>query len=318
MLETSARLLRLLSLLQTHRDWSGLDLADRLAVTERTVRRDIDRLRQLGYPVDARPGTGGGYRLGVGATLPPLLLDDDEAVAVAIGLRSAALSGVTGIEETALRALATLEQMLPSRVRQRVRTLQSAIVPMVSGAAAADMDVLLSIATAVRDCQQLRADYRRHDGTDSRRVLEPYRIVHSGRHWYLVAWDLGRADWRTLRLDRLKPRTPTGPRFEPREAPQPDIATWTSRGISTDVYRYRCRVTVHAPAHVVIDQIPPTVGAVTPLDASSCELVAGSNSLDEMALWIAMIGAEISVHEPALLREHMATLGGRLTRAASR
>lgn len=316
MLETSARLLRLLSLLQTHRDWAGVDLADRLGVTGRTVRRDVDRLRLLGYPVDARPGTGGGYRLGVGAALPPLLLDDDEAVAVAIGLRSAALSGVTGIEETAVRALATLEQMLPSRLRHRVRVLQSAIVPMATGAATADLDVLLAVATAIRDHQRLRAGYRRQDGTESSRVLEPHRIVHSGRHWYVVAWDLERADWRTFRLDRLSPRTPTGPRFTPREAPEPDIATYTSRGISTDVYRYRCRVTVHAPADVVTDHIPPTIGVVTPLDAISCELVAGSNSLDEMALWIALIGAEVSVHEPAQLRDHMATLGARLSRAA--
>jgi len=317
-LETSARLLRLLSLLQAHRDWSGVDLADRLGVTERTVRRDIDRLRRLGYPVDAQPGTGGGYRLGVGAVLPPLLLEDEEAVAVAIGLRSATLSGVTGIEETAVRALAKLEQVLPERLRHRLRTLQTAIVPMTGWGPSADVDVLLAVAAAIRDHQQLRADYRRHDGTASRRVLEPHRIVHSGRRWYLVAWDLDRTDWRTFRLDRLAPRTPTGPRFEPREAPDPDIAGYASRGITTNAYRYRCRVAVQAPAEVVAERIGPTIGVVTPLDQASCELVAGSDSLDEMAVYIGLIGEEITVHEPVELYEHLAALAARLIRAAER
>lgn len=206
--------------------------------------------------------------------------------------------------------------MLPSRLRHRVRTLQSAIVPISPGAPAAEVDVLLTVATAVRDHQQLRADYRGHDGSESRRVLEPHRIVHSGRRWYLVAWDVDRTAWRTFRLDRLTPHTPTGPRFQPRKPPEPDIAAYTSRGISTEAYRYQCRVTVHASADVVTDHVPPTAGIVTPLDATSCELVAGSNSLDEMALWVTLIGAELRVHEPAELREHMAILGARLTRAA--
>ncbi len=307
----------MLSLLQTHRDWSGLNLAGRLRVTERTVRRDIDRLRQLGYPVDARPGTGGGYRLGTGAVLPPLLLDDDEAVAVAVGLRSATLSGLAGIEETAVRALAKLELMLPPRLRHRVQTLQSTVVAMIGPGPQTDVDVLLAVASAVRDHQQLRADYRRHDGTTSRRVLEPHRIVASGRRWYLVAWDVDRADWRTFRLDRLAPRTPTGPRFAPRDAPDPDIAAYTSRGITTDAYRYRCRVTVQAPAHVVADHIGPTIGVITALDASRCELVAGSNSLDELALYIGLIGEEVTVHEPPELLDHIAALGARLVRAAT-
>lgn len=317
MLETSARLLRLLSFLQARRDWSGADLADRLRVTERTVRRDVDRLRRLGYPVDAQPGTGGGYRLGVGAALPPLLLDDEEAVAVAIGLRSATLSGVTGIEETAVRALAKVEQVLPARLRRRVATLQSAIAPMPGGGPSVDVDTLLAVAAAIRDSQQVRADYRRHDGTASRRVLEPHRIVHAGRRWYLVAWDLERADWRTFRLDRLRPRSPTGPRFEPREAPDPDIAGYASRGITTHTYRYRARVTVLAPAAVVAERIPPTVGVLTALDRDSCELVAGSDSLDEIAVYLGLLGHEIVVHEPVELHEHVAALGARLVRAAA-
>lgn len=265
-LETSARLLRLLSLLQAHRDWSGDDLAGRMGVTTRTVRRDVDRLRRLGYPVDATPGTGGGYRLGVGAVLPPLLLDDEEAVAVAVGLRGAATGGITGIEESSVRALTKLEQVLPARLRRRIRALQGAIVPMTGSGPTVDANVLLAIATAVRDHERLRADYRAHDGTATRRELEPHRIVHSGRRWYLVAWDVDREDWRTFRVDRLSPRTPTGPRFTPRAAPAADLARYTTEGITTAVYRHRARLTVHAPAEEVSLHIAPTIGVVTALD----------------------------------------------------
>ncbi len=316
MLDTSARLLRLLSLLQTRRDWSGPELADRLGVTERRVRRDVDRVRQLGYPVDAAPGSGGGYRLGAGALLPPLLLGDEEAVAVAVGLRSATVAGLSGIEESAVQALAKLEQVLPSRLRHRVQLLQSTIVPLTGPGPTADVDVLLAVASAVRDHQQLRADYRRHDGTHPRRVLEPHRIVHAGRRWYLVAWDLERADWRTFRLDRLSPRTPTGPRFTARQAPEPDVARYTSRGISTDTYRYHCQFTVRAPAHIIADRIGPTIGVITPLDEGSCELITGSDSLDEVALYVGLLGHDILVHEPPELREHIAALAARFARAA--
>lgn len=281
-------------MLQTHRDWAGAELAERLGVTLRTVRRDVERLRLLGYPVDARPGVTGGYRLAPGAVLPPLLLDDEEAVAVSVALRSATLSGVGGIQETAVRALAKLEQVLPSRLRHRVSTLQSAIVPLAGGGAVTDVDVLLAVASAVRDHQRLRVDYRRHDGTDSRRLLEPHRIVHAGPRWYLVAWDVDRADWRTFRLDRLTPKTPTGPRFTPREAPDPDVARYTSRGVSTDAYRYRCRLTVHAPAEQVADRFGPTIAVVTAVDEDRCEIVTGSDSLDEVALWVGLAGFEMT------------------------
>ncbi|MEC5179518.1 helix-turn-helix transcriptional regulator [Arthrobacter sp. CG_A4] len=316
MLETSARLLQLLSLLQTHRDWSAVELSARLEITERTVRRDMARLRLLGYPVEARPGTGGGYRLGIGAALPPLLLDDDEAVAVAVGLRGATVSGLAGIDETAVRALAKLEQFLPSRLRHRVQTLNAAIVPMTGSGTVVDVDVLVAVAAAIRDHQQLRADYRNHDGAPARRVLEPHRIVHSGRRWYLVAWDLGRLDWRTFRLDRFMPRTPTGPRFVPRAAPGPDIAAYVSRGVSTGAYRYQCRVTIEASAGLVAERIGPGIGVITGHDDGRCELVTGSNSLDELALHLGLIGEDFTVHSPAALRERMATLGARLTRAS--
>src|SRR6266545_2546717 len=215
MLETSARLLRLLSLLQARRDWSGPDLADRLGVSARTVRRDVERLRSLGYPVHATSGTAGGYRLGAGAALPPLLLDDDEAVAVAVGLRTAAGGSVAGIEETSVRALVKLEQVLPSRLRHRVNALWTSTVPVpVPGdGATVDAEVLTAIAGACRDHQRLRFDYRDHGGSASVRTVEPHRLVCWGRRWYLLAWDTDRNDWRTFRVDRLQPRTPTGYRL---------------------------------------------------------------------------------------------------------
>jgi predicted DNA-binding transcriptional regulator YafY len=195
---TATRLLRLLSLLQRRREWTGQELAARLEVSGRTVRHDIQRLRGLGYPVDATRGAAGGYRLGVGAALPPLLLDDDEAVAVAVGLRTAAGGTVTGIAETSIRALTKLEQMLPSRLRRRVEALQSATVPIHGPEPTVDPDTLTTLAVAIGDQQLLRFDYRSHDGTTARRSVEPYRLVDAGRRWYLVAWDIDRKAWRTF------------------------------------------------------------------------------------------------------------------------
>jgi predicted DNA-binding transcriptional regulator YafY len=231
MLQTSARLLRLLSLLQARPDWSGPELAERLGVSTRTVRKDVERLRGLGYPVHASPGVGGGYRLGAGAALPPLLLDDEEAVAVAVGLRTAAAGSVTGIQETSVRALAKLEQVLPSRLRHRVNALQTATVEIPAPGPSVDPEVLTAIAGACRDHQRLRFDYRGHDGSASIRSVEPHRLVHDRGRWYLVAWDADRQDWRTFRADRIQPRIPTGPRFTPRDLPDGDIATYLLRGV---------------------------------------------------------------------------------------
>ncbi|TDC79974.1 helix-turn-helix transcriptional regulator [Streptomyces hainanensis] len=315
MLETSARLLRLLSLLQAHRDWSGPELAARLDVTTRTVRRDVDRLRELGYPVHATAGTPG-YRLGAGSDLPPLLLDDDEAVAVAVGLRTAAGGSVAGIEEASVQALAKLEQVLPPRLRRRVHALRSMTVPMAGGAAPVDAEVLTTIAAACRDHEVLRFDYRSHQGEESRRATEPHRLVHSGRRWYLVGWDVDRADWRTYRVDRLRPRTPNGPRFAPRDPPAEDLAAYTSRAVSSAPYRYRARLTLHAPAQTVARRIAPTVGTVEPLDAETCVLRCGANSLDEIVVWVALADVGFEAHEPPELVERIGVLADRL-RAAS-
>lgn len=316
MLDTSARLLRLLSLLQTPRDWTGRELAGRLDVDVRTVRRDIDKLRTLGYPVHAVAGAAG-YRLAAGAELPPLLLDDEEAVAVALGLRTAAGGTIAGIEESSLRALAKLEQVLPSRLRHRIATMQAATVTVPAGTTPVDPETLTTLAATIRDRHQLRFDYRTHRGSTARRIVEPHRLVHTGRHWYLVAWDLDRADWRTYRVDRLQPRIPTGPRFEPRPAPEAGLTDFVSRGVSTAPYRYQARITLHVPAAEAADRIPATVGVVEAVDETSCLLHTGSNSLDEIAVYVALFGFDFHVHEPPELVDHLQALAHRITTAIS-
>ncbi|MFG3690628.1 helix-turn-helix transcriptional regulator [Micromonospora sp. NPDC047740] len=314
MLETSARLLRLLGLLQTPREWTGAELGQRLEVDVRTVRRDIQKLRDLGYPVHATPGAAG-YRLGAGTKLPPLLLDDEEAVAVAIGLRTAASGTVTGIEETSLRALAKLEQVLPSRIRHRVNLLHSATVTVRATGPTVDPDVLTVLAAACRDHERVRFDYHSHDGTDSVRDTEPHRLVHTGRRWYLVGWDTDRRDWRTYRVDRIHPRIPTGPRFTPRPAPDVNLAGYLTHGISTAPYRYQARITLHAPAETAAERIAPTVGVIEAVDPHTCLLHTGSNSLDELAIYVASFGFRFQIHEPPELIAHIRDLTTRLTDA---
>src|SRR5881227_2774711 len=224
MSETSSRLLELLSLLQGRRDWPGGELAERLEVSGRTVRRDVERLRGLGYPVESLTGPAGGYRLRAGAAMPPLLLDDDEAIAIAVGLRTAARASVTGIEETAVRALVKLEQVLPAHLRRRVAALGSATFTLPVGGPTVEPQHLTVIAAACRDSECLRFGYRRRDGTDSQREVEPHSLVNLGRRWYLAAWDRERQDWRTFRVDRLARPASTGVRFSPRTLPARDAA----------------------------------------------------------------------------------------------
>jgi predicted DNA-binding transcriptional regulator YafY len=316
MLETSARLLRLLSLLQAPRDWTGAELAERLSVSTRTVRNDIERLRDLGYPVRATRGSAGGYRLEAGTAMPPLLLDDEEAVAVALGLRTAAAGTIAGIEETSLRALAKLEQVLPARLRRRVNALQTYTVPVSRGnrGPTVDAEVLTLITAACRDHERLRFDYRSHDGTVSLRVVEPYRLVNWGRRWYLVAWDTDRTDWRTFRVDRIAPRTPTGPRFPPRDLPA-DAADHVMRGVSAAGWRYRARVIVHAPAETIAERINPAVGTVEAIDDDTCILATGSDTLESLAVHLGMLCVDFTVNEPPELRAHVEQLAERYRRA---
>ncbi|MET9318532.1 YafY family protein [Kribbella sp. NPDC003505] len=308
MIETSARLLKLLSLLQQPKEWSGAALAGELGVGVRTVRRDVDKLRNLGYPVDAVPGVAG-YRLGAGAALPPLLLDDEEAVAVAVGLRAAAQGTVAGTEEASVRALTKLEQVLPSRLRYRIELLQQITVTPASGPSV-QPDVLLAVAAASRDHQRLRFDYRNHDGTATTRTTEPHRLVHTGRRWYLVAWDVDRDDWRTFRVDRIAPRIPTGPRFTPREVPE--LAT-TNQGVAYGGYRYRARVLVHAPAAEVADRYGPNVASVTPIDEATTLVETGANSLDQVALHLGILGLPFEVQDPPELVDAIRELTTRLS-----
>jgi predicted DNA-binding transcriptional regulator YafY len=279
MRDTSARLLELLSLLQAHRDWSGAELADRLGVSTRTVRRDVDRLRELGYPVHATRGAAG-YRLGAGTSLPPLLLNDDEAVAVVVGLRTAAGGSVADIEESSLSALTKLEQVLPSRLRHRASTLDMATVRVGGGRSDPPVspDALVTIAEACRWHEGLRFDYTSLDGTETVRSVEPHSLVSLGRRWYLVAWDVDRGDWRTFRIDRLALRATTGPTFMPREIPDGDVATYVLLQLSARTWPYRATVALRESAEAVADRVWPGMGVVEPVDDHSCLLHLGADS----------------------------------------
>lgn len=315
MLETSARLLRLLSLLQARRDWTSVELATRLSVTTRTIRNDVARLRDLGYPVDARPGVAGGYRLGSSGAMPPLLLDDEEAVAVAIGLRTAASGSIAGIEETSVRALAKLHQVLPSRLRHRISAFQSHTLPVPSQGPQVDPDVLTLIAGACRDQERLRFEYRTHSGAASRRSVEPYRLVNDRRRWYLVAFDTDRDDWRTFRVDRIEPRTPLGPRFVPRALP-PDreIVAQVARGAGEATWRYRARVIVSASAAYVQGRMPIPV-AVEPLGDDRCAFASGSDNPEMLALHLGLLDADFTIVDSPELVDALRKLTKRYQRA---
>ncbi|WP_338761820.1 WYL domain-containing protein [Nocardia vulneris] len=316
MLETSARLLRLLSLLQLHRDWTGPALAARLEVSTRTIRTDIERLRTLGYPVHATPGVAGGYRLGAGSALPPLLLDDDEAVAVAVGLATAANGAVTGIEETSVRALVKLQQVLPARLRQRVAMLTSATVHAPEfQRTTVDAAVLTAVAAAIRASEQLRFDYETHAGTPSRRAVEPHRMVHFRGRWYLVAWDPGRADWRTFRVDRIVPKTPNGPRFTPRELSEAELADRVQRGVGAATWRYRATVRMAAPAQEIRAKLPPAV-SVAADGPDHCVVQAGSDNPRMLAHYLGMADVDFEVLDGPELVEQLLATAERFRRAA--
>ena len=315
MLETSARLLRLLALLQARRDWTGPELAARLEVSPRTVRNDVERLRSLGYPVDATRGSAGGYRLGPGAQLPPLLLDDEEAVATVLGLR--AVTGLTGVEEVSRRALAKVERVLPPRLRRRVAALTEFAerVPDDTPSPQVGAAVLIALAAACRDAERLRVDYRAHDGSETRREIEPHRLLAWGRRWYLLAWDVGRGDWRTFRADRLTPRVPTGPRFTPRPLPADDVAAYVSGRASAAAWRYRAEVLVHAPAADVAPRIPAAAGHVEVRDAATCVLRTGADTVESLAVELGRLDADFEVTGPPELVERVALLARRYAAA---
>ncbi|MBB5937782.1 helix-turn-helix transcriptional regulator [Streptomyces zagrosensis] len=370
MTDTPARLLRLLSLLQTPREWPGSELALRLRVSPRTVRRDVERLRDLGYPVRASMGAAGGYRLVAGAAMPPLLLDDEEAVAIAIGLRGTAGQAVNGVEEASLRALAKLDQVLPSRLRHRVRALSAATVPLPADQGpGVDAETLSVLASAVAGQERVRFRYRAvwgragdrsgawatagpagtgsHDeagadtepsgrksgnrsgdeaedgkelsaapgGTESQRLVEPHRLVATGRRWYLVAYDNDREDWRVFRVDRVREPQLTGARAEPRSLPAPDAAAYVAASLRGLAPTYRAVATLHAPLAAVAGSLGDAPGDLTAIDEHRCRLHSSADSLEWLALRLATLGCEFTVHEPPELITFLRGLGDRVGRA---
>ena len=337
-----ARLLTLLSLLQARRDWPGETLASRLGVSPRTVRRDVDRLRGLGYPVRATKGPDGGYRLEAGAEMPPLLLDDEQAVAVTVALQTAS-TGIDGVDEAALRALTTVRQVMPARLRSRVDALQVTAVGRPGPRTTVDADRLLLLGTAVRAREVVRFDYASpgadstagaRDSSDTAgggptwapdgqgavappappRRAEPHHLVTWGGRWYLVAWDLDRADWRTFRVDRMDPRTMTGPRFTPRPLPAPDVATFIAERFASMPLPCTGEAVLHAPAERVA-RWAGSGAVVEPLGPDRCRVVASSWSWTSLVAWLSMFEAELELVGPAELRDAAQDLARRLTHA---
>jgi predicted DNA-binding transcriptional regulator YafY len=318
---TSTRTLRLLSLLQTRRYWPGAELAGRLQVSPRTLRRDIDRLRELGYPIRAQRGVEGGYQLAAGTALPPLVLDDEEAVALAVGLQAAAHSAVAGIAESSVRALAKVVQVMPSRLRRRVEALGAMTVPASWGGAVpgaqpgVDPGILTTVALACRDSERIRFSYTAADGQHTGRHVEPHRLVLLGRRWYLVGYDLTRQGWRSFRLDRLTAPAGTGARFRPRELPAADAAAFVRAGIDSVAAAFQVDVLVEAPAAAVRERIGRWC-TVEDVDAARCRVRMTSDSLDWPTMALGVLGAEFRVLSPPELLDRVRDWGRRFSQAS--
>lgn len=311
MAATSERTLRLLSLLQSRRHWSGMDLADRLGVSVRTLRRDVERLRELGYPVEAQRGVDGGYALAPGGALPPLVLDDDEAVALAVGLQQAAGAPVAGMAEASVRALAKVVQVMPVRLRRRVEALRTMTVPAgVGGGPSVDPAVLTGFALACRDAERVGFGYTAADGRRTERSVEPHRLVALGRRWYLVGWDVDRGDWRVFRADRAEGPRSTGVRFAPRRFPATDAAAYVRERLGVRATQYRVEAVVRAPA----DDVRRAIGRfaeVEPADGG-CRVRIDADSLDWAAAALGLTGAAFTVQGPPELVDHLRDLARRL------
>jgi predicted DNA-binding transcriptional regulator YafY len=319
MSETSGRLLKLLSLLQTPREWPGPELARRLAVSTRTVRNDVERLRQLGYPVEATRGAIGGYRLTAGKAMPPLLLDDEEAVAVAVSLRTAAGGAVDGIEETSLRALTKLQQVLPTRLAHRVDAVQSFTVrpKATNRGPRVDSGALALLAAAARDREIVRFAYRDHSGAATERRVEPYRLVNWGRRWYLVSFDVERDDWRNFRVDRIEAPRSLGHRFTLRPLPDEDVAAWVSRGTRSVQMQFRATVIVSAAADEIVARMGGWhEGSIEALGEQRCRVATGARSAADLARWLVFLDADFEVVDSPELAAAVQSLGDRFVRAA--
>ncbi|MGY0005256.1 helix-turn-helix transcriptional regulator [Micromonospora sp. I033] len=311
---TTERVLTLLGLLQQRQVWTGPELADRLAVTPRTVRRDVERLRALGYPVHASQGVGGGYQLGPGQRLPPLLLDDEEAIATAVSLLAGAGGAVVGAGDAALRALTKLDRVLPTRLRQDVRALAGSVESFGGGRPPVDPEVLMTLARACRDEVEAGFDYPSGREVRRRRV-EPYRLVASDRRWYLLAYDLDRDDWRSFRVDRMTRVSARTWRFRPR--PAPDAAPYVQEGVSSRAYPHQARFLVHASADTVRAQIPAAAAVVRPRDGGRCEVLSGAGSLDFVLMHVLLLGHDFEVLDPPELGRRCRVLAERLLAAAT-
>ncbi|WP_150460191.1 helix-turn-helix transcriptional regulator [Nesterenkonia ebinurensis] len=306
---TTERVLRLLALLQRRAMWTAVELSAELGVTDRSVRRDIERLRSLGYPVDAVPGVGGGYRLGAGKELPPLLLDDEEATATAVSLRMAAGGTISGIGDAALRALAKLDQVMPPRLRGGVRAVYEATETL-DGTQEIDVEILTVLSRACRDRVRVRFLYTRYGAQEQERRVEPVRMVAAGWHWYLMAYDVDREDWRTFRLDRMRSVVATTWRFRAREHPDP--VEYVQESVTASPYSHLARVRLHAPAEEVRRRVPPRMARIEEDTEGWCILTAGADDLDWLALHIAMLDLETEILEPPELRDAAAALAHRL------
>ncbi|WP_280353313.1 helix-turn-helix transcriptional regulator [Nocardia abscessus] len=312
---TTERVLTLLGLLQQRQVWTGPELADRLGVTPRTIRRDVERLRTLGYPVQASNGVGGGYQLGPGQDLPPLLLDDEEAIATAVALLVGAGGAITGAGDAALRALTKLDRVLPTRLRHEVRALADSVESFGTGHAPVDAEALMMLARACRDEVEAGFDYPSGSRTRRRRV-EPYRLVASDRRWYLLAYDLDRGDWRTFRVDRMTDVAARTWHFRPRAAP--DAATYVQEGVACRVYPHHARFLVHASADTVRRQIPASAAVVRPRDNEHCEVLSGADhSLDVVLVHVLLLRHNFEVLDPPELAARCHTLAEKLRTAGA-
>ena len=316
-MSSATRMLQLLSLLQTHRYWPGQELAGRLEVSDRTLRRDVDRLRDLGYPVHAARGSAGGYQLQAGAAMPPLLLDDEEAVAIVVGLQAAAGGMVAGIEEVSVRAMSKVVQVMPPRLRRRVDALAAYAVPAVwsSNGPTVDSAVLATLALACRDDERVSFGYRTRDGDDMARSVEPHRLVSVGRRWYLVGWDLTRHDWRSFRLDRMSAVSTTGIRFRQRDLPGGDAAEFVKDGLRGTAQRHHVVVRIHTDADVVRRHVGHW-GEVEELAGRRCRLTMDVDDLAWPMFVLAGLGAAFDIEGPQELTERTAAVGAQFTRAA--
>jgi predicted DNA-binding transcriptional regulator YafY len=317
MLSATARLIRLLSLFQAQRSWNGADLAARLEITGRTLRRDVDRLRSLGYTVDSTSGVAGGYRLGAGTALPPLLLEDEEAIAVALGLGNPA-NAEGDIETASMRALAKLEQLMPPPLRRRLDSVRASVVPVMRSKSPVRLKAVSFLAQACTDRLALRFGYRDHHDATTERSVEPHRVVQTGHRWYLLAWDTVREDWRTFRLDRIVGAEATGARFTPRRLPHGDVASYMEHALQVSPYLHHATVVVHAPPGALEAYLGWVGGVPKPIGDHATRITTGANSLDALAVWLGCLPHDVEVESPKELADHLALVAARLGKAAQR